>query len=109
MIRSELVARIAAQNPHLTTKACEAVVNTILNCIGAALAAGDRVELRGFCSFSVRRRDARAGRNPRSGVAVQVAARNFVQFNPGKEMRERLHPKGNGTSSKSEARIPPAS
>ncbi|MFD0935682.1 HU family DNA-binding protein [Methylobacterium trifolii] len=94
---------------HLSTKQCQAIVDTILDRIGAALVSGDRVELRGFGSLSVRRRDARLSRNPRSGVAVEVAAKTVVQFNPGKEMWERLHPKGTREAVKGEARMLPAS
>ncbi|MCJ2063215.1 HU family DNA-binding protein [Methylobacterium sp. J-088] len=91
MIRSELVARIAAQNPHLYAREVEGVVDTILDRIASALADGDRVELRGFGAFSTRRTKARAGRNPRSGDRVQVAAKTTIQFNPSKTMKARLN------------------
>ena len=90
MIRSELVARIAAQNPHLYEKDCEAVVNAILDKITDALAAGGRVEIRGFGTFSVKELRARQGRNPRTGESVAVRKKKAVQFRPGKEIRQRL-------------------
>ena len=91
MIRSELVARIATQNPHMFVRDVEAVVDTILKRVAEALADGDRVELRDFGAFSVRDREARAGRNPRTGREVVVPARAHVYFKPGKGMRARLN------------------
>lgn len=91
MIRSELVARIAAQNPHLFAKKVEAVVDTILDRIAGALADGDRVELRDFGTFCVRDREARAARNPRTGESVMAKAKAHVHFRPGKAMRVRLN------------------
>ena len=78
MIRSELVARIAAQNPHLFARDVEAVVNAILDRIAGALADGDRVELRDFGTFCVRDREARAARNPRTGETVVVEAKERI-------------------------------
>src|SRR3954447_18146370 len=92
MIRSELVTRLAAQNPHLYEKDCEAVVNVILGKISDALAVGDRVEIRGFGAFSVEKLRARQGRNPRTGESVAVAEKKAVHFKPGKEIRERINP-----------------
>lgn len=91
MIRSELVARIAAQNPHLCAREVEAVVDTILDRIAGSLADGDRVELRDFGTFCVRGRKARAARNPRTGERVMVKAKAHVHFKPGKRMRARLN------------------
>lgn len=91
MIRSELVLRIAEQNPHLYATEVEAVVDTILDSITAALADGDRVELRDFGTFCVRDREGRRGRNPRTGKEVVVPARTHVHFKPGKAMRARLN------------------
>ena len=91
MIKSQLVIRIAEQNPHLFARDVEAVVNAILGRVANALAAGDRVELRDFGTFSIRDRDARTGKNPRSGEVVEVPARAHVQFKPGKGMRTRLN------------------
>jgi integration host factor subunit beta len=91
MIKSELVQRIAAQNPHLYHRDVEKIVDAILGEVIAALARGDRVELRGFGSFSVKRRSARIGRNPRTGVTVSVKKKAVPYFKTGKEMRERLN------------------
>jgi integration host factor subunit beta len=91
MIRSELVTRIAEQNPHLYAREVEAVVAAILDRIAGALADGDLVELRGFGSFEVRRRDARNGRNPRTGKEVVVPARASIHFKPGKTIQARLN------------------
>jgi integration host factor subunit beta len=91
MIRSELVTRIAEQNPHLYAKEAEAVVDAIFDRIIEALADGDRVELRGFGSFEVRNRDARNGRNPRTGEVVAVEARASIHFKPGKTIQARLN------------------
>lgn len=91
MTKSELIARLAERNPHLYHRDLERVVNTVFAEISAALAAGDRVELRGFGSFSVRRRKARMGRNPRTGAAVAVAGKHLPFFKTGKELRRRLN------------------
>lgn len=91
MIRSELVQQIADANPHLGPREAERVVSTILNAISDRLSAGGRVELRGFGAFSTRNRDARTGRNPRTGDAVDVEAKRVPHFKPGKELRERLN------------------
>jgi integration host factor subunit beta len=91
MIKSELVQRIAQANPHLYQRHVEMIVNTILDEITAALARGDRVELRGFGAFSVKHRPARTGRNPRTGAKVAVDQKNVPFFKTGKEMRERLN------------------
>lgn len=91
MIRSELVAKIAEENPHLTLRDVEAIVSTIFHEITSALAEGRRVELRGFAAFSTRARDARTGRNPRTGTAVKVDAKRVPYFKPGKELREKLN------------------
>ena len=91
MIKSELVQRIADRNPHLYLRDVEKIVNAILDEITKALSRGDRVELRGFGAFSVKRRDARVGRNPRTGVHVKVEEKAVPFFKTGKEMRERLN------------------
>jgi len=91
MIRSELVAIVAEANPHLTVRDVETVVTTIFDEITDALAAGRRVELRGFGAFSTRAREARTGRNPRTGTAVEVDAKRVPYFKPGKELREKLN------------------
>jgi len=94
MIKSELVQRISAQNPHLYQRDVENIVNAILGEIVTALAHGDRVELRGFGAFSVKNRPARTGRNPRTGEHVSVAKKAVPFFKTGKEMRERLNKEG---------------
>jgi integration host factor subunit beta len=91
MIRSELVACITAQNPHLFARDVEAVVDTILKHVAEALVDGDRVELHDLSAFSVRDREACAGRNPRTGGEVVVPARAHVYFKPGRGMRRRLN------------------
>jgi len=94
MIKSELVQRISTQNPHLYQRDVENIVNAILGEIVAALARGDRVELRGFGAFSVKHRPARTGRNPRTGAHVAVEQKSVPFFKTGKEMRERLNRTG---------------
>jgi integration host factor subunit beta len=91
MIKSELIATLAAENPHLTQRDIERVVGVILERMIGALEDGGRVELRGFGAFSVRSRPARSGRNPRTGEAVQVRAKNVPFFKSGKELRARLN------------------
>jgi integration host factor subunit beta len=91
MIKSELVLKIAEQNPHLYQRDVENIVNAILDTIADALARGDRVELRGFGAFAVKKRDARTGRNPRTGEAVSVTEKVVPVFKTGKEMRQRLN------------------
>ena len=91
MIKSELVLKIAEQNPHLYQRDVENIVNAILDTIADALARGDRVELRGFGAFSVKKRDARTGRNPRTGETVSVSEKVIPVFKTGKEMRIRLN------------------
>jgi len=96
MIKSELVQRIANRNPHLYLRDVEKIVNAILDEITGALSRGDRVELRGFGAFSVKHRDARVGRNPRTGAHVPVNEKTVPFFKTGKEMRERLNQAGAG-------------
>lgn len=91
MLRSDLVARIADLNPHLSPQQAEAVVSAILNRISDALVAGDRVEVRGFGAFTVKLRAARKGVNPRTGAAVMVADKRKLTFKPGKAMQTRLN------------------
>jgi len=91
MIKSELVQKIAAQNPHLYQRDVENIINAILNEVTAAMAKGHRVELRGFGAFSVKHRPARTGRNPRTGDHVAVDGKVVPFFKTGKEMRERLN------------------
>lgn len=91
MTRSELIQRIAMNNPHLLQRDVERIVSTIFEEIVAALSRGDRVELRGFGAFSVKGRNSRLGRNPRTGESVAVAAKAVPFFKTGKELRERLN------------------
>ncbi|WP_029042154.1 integration host factor subunit beta [Cucumibacter marinus] len=91
MIKSELIQKLAEENPHLFQRDVENIVNAILDEITGALARGDRVELRGFGAFSVKNRPARMGRNPRTGEQVAVAEKHVPQFKAGKEIRERLN------------------
>ncbi len=91
MIRSELIQKIADENTHLTLRHVERIVNTVFEEIIDALAKGDRVELRGFGAFSVKSRDARVGRNPRTGEAVQVEDKKVPFFKTGKLLRDRLN------------------
>ena len=90
MTKSDLVKRLAAANPHLRTRDVERVVATVFDRIGATLARGDRVELRGFGAFSVRARAERVGRNPRTGAEVAVPDKTVPHFKAGEEMRDRL-------------------
>jgi integration host factor subunit beta len=90
MIKSELVQRIRARNPHLYDRDAEHVVNAVLEGIVSALAQGDRVELRGFGAFTVKARPPRTGRNPRTGEQVAVNEKYVPAFKAGKDLRERL-------------------
>ena len=94
MIKSELIEKLAMENTHLTHAEVERLVNAILNTMTTALSDGGRVELRGFGALSVRGRPARAGRNPRTGEAVEVPAKAGPFFKSGKELRERLNASG---------------
>ncbi len=93
MTKSELIQRLAEINPHLYQRDVERIVSTIFDEISVALARGDRVELRGFGAFSVKARDARVGRNPRTGASVNVARKFVPFFKAGKDLRERLNDK----------------
>ena len=91
MTRAELVAELAASNPHLRQEDAELIVATVFDQITAALARGERVELRGFGAFTVKQRPARIGHNPRTRVTVQVDEKTVPHFKIGKEMRGRLN------------------
>jgi len=91
MIRSELIQKLASEHPDLAAQDIEAIVTTFFDEITRRLAANGRVELRGSGAFSTRARDARTGRNPRTGEIVDVDAKRVPYFKPGKEMRERLN------------------
>ena len=91
MTKSELIMRLAQRNPHLFHRDVERIVTTIFDQVSEALARGDRVELRGFGAFSVKSRDARTGRNPRTGESVAVIDKIIPFFKTGKQLRERLN------------------
>ena len=91
MIRSELIQKLSDANPDLAARDVEAIVATFFDEISSRLAEDGRVELRGFGAFSTRARDARTGRNPRTGETVDVDAKRVPYFKPGKEMRARLN------------------
>ena len=91
MIKSELIARLSEENPHLTQRDVERVVGVILERMIQALETDGRVELRGFGAFSVKSRPARTGRNPRTGESVHVAPKHVPFFKTGKELRDRLN------------------
>ena len=91
MTKSELIAYLAEENPHLYQRDVERIVTTVFDEIASALSRGDRVELRGFGAFSIKHRDSRIGRNPRTGEAVQVAAKSVPYFKTGKVLREKLN------------------
>lgn len=93
MIRSELIQKIADENPHLYQRDVERIVNTVFEEVTNAMSRGDRVELRGFGAFSVKKRDARVGRNPRTGDTVQVEEKHVPFFKTGKLLRDRLNGK----------------
>jgi len=91
MIRSELLQALCNDNPDLRPEEVEQVVDIFFEEISTRLAEGGRVELRGFGTFSTRKREARTGRNPRTGDSVHVPEKSVPYFKPGKEMRERLN------------------
>lgn len=91
MIRSELIQKISEENPHLFQRDVERIVNTVFEEIINAMARGDRVELRGFGAFSVKKREARTGRNPRTGDSVSVEEKHVPFFKTGKLLRDRLN------------------
>lgn len=91
MIRSELIQKIAEENPHLIQRDVDRIVSTIFDEIIDAMARGERVELRGFGAFSVKKRDSRVGRNPRTGESVPVDEKHVPFFKTGKLLRDRLN------------------
>ncbi len=93
MIKSELVQKIADKNPHLYHRDVERIVNRVFDEVIDAMKGGSRVELRGFGAFSVKERNARLGRNPRTGEAVDVTEKRVPFFKTGKELRLRLNDK----------------
>ncbi len=91
MTKSELIQKLADRNPHLFLRDIEKIVDTVFDEISDALVDGDRIELRGFGAFSIKHRDARVGRNPRTGETVNVDAKRLPFFKTGKALRERLN------------------
>lgn len=90
MTKSELVEQLSTTNTVLNKKEAELIVNTIFDSIGNALVDGDRVEIRGFGSFSIRERDAREARNPKSGEVVKIPSKKTPFFKTGKDLRARV-------------------
>lgn len=90
MTKSELIARLAQRFPQLTAKDADLAVKVILDALAETLAKGERIEIRGFGSFSLNYRPPRIGRNPKSGVKVEVPAKYVPHFKAGKELRERV-------------------
>lgn len=91
MTKSELIAELSRDNPHLLGRDVETLVATIFDEITAALARGERIELRGFGAFTVKRRNARTGRNPRTGETVAVEEKLVPFFKAGKELRDKVN------------------
>jgi integration host factor subunit beta len=91
MTKSELIEQLSFADAGLNKKEADLVINTIFDTIGSALVGGDRVEIRGFGSFTIRERDARSARNPKSGDVVKIAAKKTPFFKTGKELRERVN------------------
>lgn len=91
MTKSDLILRLAEMYPHLLQRDIERIVGTVFDEISNALARGNRVELRGFGAFSIKRRQARQGRNPRTGAAVEVDEKFVPFFKTGKQLRDRLN------------------
>lgn len=91
MTKSELIQNLADANPHLYLRDIERIVSTVFEEITSALENGNRVELRGFGTFSIKQRGSRVGRNPRSGELVNVAAKRLPYFKTGKQLREKLN------------------
>lgn len=91
MTKSELIERIAAKQTQLSVKDVELAVKTILEHMSSALSQGERIEIRGFGSFSLHYRAARVGRNPKTGESVGLASKYVPHFKPGKELRERVN------------------
>ena len=91
MTKTELIKKLS-EDCGLTLKDAETSVNTFIDCVIRALACGDKVELRGFGSFRTKQREARRGRNPKTGNAVKVPAKTVPFFKPGKEFRALIDP-----------------
>jgi len=96
MTKSDLIERVAARLPHISKKDTEIVVNTIFDSMTEALRRSDRIEIRGFGSFQVKVREAREGRNPKTGEEVKIPAKRTPFFKVGKELKERIDVTGRG-------------
>ena len=96
MTKSELIDALAKQQPHLDHKDVELAVNCIIKNMTQSLSAGDRIEVRGFGSFSLHYRSAKMGRNPKTGEAVSLTPKYATHFKPGKELRERVNASRSG-------------
>lgn len=91
MTKSELIERIASVQTQLSAKDVELAVKMILDHMAEALAVGERIEIRGFGSFSLHYREARLGRNPKTGETVELSGKFVPHFKPGKELRDRVN------------------
>jgi integration host factor subunit beta len=91
MTKSELMAKMAKKQPHLLQKDVELAVNSVIELLTSTLASGERIEIRGFGGFSVSRRQARIGRNPKTGDSVEVPSRHMLHFKPGLDLREKVN------------------
>lgn len=91
MTKSELIELIVANQTQLSAKDVESAVKTVLEHMSQTLASGERIEIRGFGSFSLHYREPRKGRNPKTGDAVQLSGKYVPHFKPGKELRERVN------------------
>ncbi len=91
MTKSELIAKLSKKFPHLYQKDIDILVNTVLQEVSSSLEQGDRIELRGFGAFSIRKREARTARNPKNGKVVNIGERYSIYFRAGKELRERIN------------------
>lgn len=90
MTKSELIELLAQRQAHLKGEDVDLAVKTLLEMMGSALASGERIEIRGFGSFSLHYRPPRVGRNPKTGASVALPAKHVPHFKPGKELRERV-------------------
>lgn len=91
MTKSELIERISSRHPQLSAKDIETAVKTILDSMASALSQGERIEIRGFGSFSLHFREPRTGRNPKTGKSVTLRGKYVPHFKPGKELREQVN------------------
>jgi integration host factor subunit beta len=97
MTKSDLIERVSVRVPHISKKDTETVVNTIFDSMTESLMHGDRIEIRGFGSFQVKIREAREGRNPKTGEEVKIPAKRTPFFKVGKELKERIEATRSGS------------